>query len=58
MMIGRARKKARKAGRHDPLRQLRQVPDPDRADQLDRARDRSASVRTVSGGLPTLGRHQ
>jgi hypothetical protein len=32
------------------------VADPEQVDRLDRARDRGVSIRTVRGGLPTLGR--
>jgi len=34
----------------------RRVTDPEELDRLDRARARGSSVRTVRGGLPTLGR--
>ena len=61
LAVGRARKKARKAAdrlRRGNLRQPRPVTDPEQADRLDRARQRSTSVRTVTGGLPTLGQRR
>jgi hypothetical protein len=55
--IGRARKKVRTAeARRDPLRYLRRPADPEQVDRIDRARQRGTSVRTVTGGLPTLGK--
>ena len=51
MFVARARKKAAKT---DPLHASRPV-DPERVDRIDRTRQRGTSVRTVTGGLPTLG---
>jgi hypothetical protein len=41
------------AGRLPPLKG-----DPEQADRRDRAHERGTSIRTVSGGLPGLGRRQ
>jgi hypothetical protein len=57
MEIGRARKRALKQLERVARGRRRRVVDPEAVDRRDRARERGTSVRTVSGGLPTLGRH-
>lgn len=52
LLIGRARKRARKAAGLPRPRRL----DPEAVDRRDRRTQRGTSVRTVVGGLPTLGR--
>lgn len=61
LAISRARKKVRKAAARAARearssRRTSKVVDLEEVDRLDRARERGVSIRTVSGGLPTLGR--
>ncbi|MFI9643595.1 hypothetical protein ACIG87_26675 [Micromonospora sp. NPDC051925] len=56
LTISRARKKARRTRLGTPSQPLGNLPDPEQADRRDRARQRGSSVRTVTGGLPGLGK--